>query len=79
MKHFHRTHVNPDAVMLAADSFFPMRRGSNTKGVALPDSWLGGIAGAKWLHLSHASRHLAWFIRPSRLPGFTRYELAPRS
>ena len=43
MKHFHRTHLNPDAVMLAADSFFPSIGLSRTASAARTRTFEGVV------------------------------------
>ena len=43
MKHFHRTHVNPDAVLREADAFFPTIGMKSTTTAARSRSWAGVV------------------------------------
>ncbi len=43
MKHFHRTHVNPDAVLAAADAFFPTIGLKPTASSHRARSWQGVV------------------------------------
>lgn len=43
MKHFHRTHLHPDAVMLSADSFFPSIGLTRTASAARTRSFEGVV------------------------------------